>query len=200
MNEDRIRELLQQADRAAGPGPGVADGLAGRVRLAAGRRRVVRAVCAAAGVIVFIGGAALVATLAGDRQGVAQGAAEEGISDQEIARLRAEIEELRADVDMRITLIDEMIADRKQRQRLAAMERELARPDPLEEMQLAVEKTACIMVYRADILYNKHGLPESAIRDYRRTIELFPETHWAEVARKRLSQIETSKTNEGNLL
>jgi len=201
MNEGKIKELLQRADRAAGTPPGVADGLAERVRRAARRRLVVGGACAAAAAIaVFVGIAALVATFAGNDTPENKPVAQRGMSEQEIARLRVEIEQLRAEADMRMTLIKEMLAAEKRQKRLAAIQRELAKPDPLEQIQLQLEKAACITVYQADRKYNQLDLPESAIRDYRRVIELFPKTHWAEVARNRLSKIEAGKNNKGDLL
>jgi hypothetical protein len=39
-------------------------------------------------------------------------------------------------------------------------------------------------------MYRELDLPESAVKSYRDAVRLFPETHWAQVARDRLSEIE----------
>jgi len=46
------------------------------------------------------------------------------------------------------------------------------------------------MVYDADRSVRENR-PADAIVVYRRAIELFPQTHWAEIARQRLREMQT---------
>jgi outer membrane protein assembly factor BamD (BamD/ComL family) len=48
------------------------------------------------------------------------------------------------------------------------------------------------MVYQADRMYHELNLRESAVASYQRTIELFPQTHWAQVAKDRLAELKTA--------
>jgi outer membrane protein assembly factor BamD (BamD/ComL family) len=87
------------------------------------------------------------------------------------------------------------VLDEERRQsRLNELEAQLASiPDPLEEVQKQVDKTAFILVYQADRLYRELNQTDSAVENYNRVIKLFPENQWAKVARQRLSEIENRK-------
>ena|SRR5437762_2977956 len=88
-------------------------------------------------------------------------------------------------------------ADLHQRtaERLLAMQR--SRPDcaaesndGVDSVQLQRDRAALMIVYQAN-QYLRDDHADLAIAAYRRTIELFPQTHWAEVARQRLRELET---------
>ena len=72
-------------------------------------------------------------------------------------------------------------------------------PDPLEEVQQQVDKTAFILVYQADRLYRELNQTESAVETYKRVIQLFPENQWAKVARERLAQIKENQSGKTDL-
>lgn len=198
MNDDTIKDLLRQADRAAGTRsapPGLADLVRRRMR----RQRVVttkRYVAAAAAIIVITSGAILILSRSKPPGRSAPV--------DEFTKLRTEIEQLRAEADTRMAIIEQMLARQSRKERLARLEWELARPDPVEQVRLELERTACIMVYQANRMYQELDLPESAVKSYRQVIELFPETHWAKVARQRLTKIEGNQTHpttsKGDLL
>jgi outer membrane protein assembly factor BamD (BamD/ComL family) len=90
------------------------------------------------------------------------------------------------------------VLDEERRQsRLDELEAQLASiPDPLEEMQKQVDKTAFILVYQADRQYRELNQTDSAVENYKRVIELFPDNRWAKVARQRLSEIKNDKSNK----
>ena len=61
--------------------------------------------------------------------------------------------------------------------------------DPaLAELQQQRDRAALLLVYEAD-QYRQRNQPIDAVASYRRAIELFPQTHWADVARQRLKDL-----------
>ena len=104
--------------------------------------------------------------------------------DQE-RRLRREIADLRAQADAAEGLARRMIALRRRRVDLAAMEAKLAAPDPLELVRRQLDRAPAIMVRSAVRLQYEYGLFASAAEAYRRTMNLFPDSPWAQVARRR---------------
>ena len=62
--------------------------------------------------------------------------------------------------------------------------------EPVTNPRRKRDTAALILVYEAD-RYAKSNRPAAAIAAYRRAIELFPRTHWGEVARQRLKEMQT---------
>jgi Tfp pilus assembly protein PilN len=194
MTEDKIKNLLQRADEMAGaPGP-VSINLS-TVRHRANRRRIISIatpVAAAAAILIAVG-----------LYGFTLRAAKI-THQQKIALLEMQIEQLQARADATYNLVQEVLQNEREQQRLYELQAQLASiPDPLEEIQKQVDKTAFNLVYQADRMYRELNLKSSAIRTYKRVIKLFPKTQWAEVARERLSEIRNSKykkDSKGDLL
>ena len=71
-----------------------------------------------------------------------------------------------------------------------------------QEIRKQVDKTAFILVYQANRMYSELDQKDSAIQEYNRVIELFPQSRWAEVARQRISEIQNEQTNnsKGDLI
>jgi tetratricopeptide (TPR) repeat protein len=108
--------------------------------------------------------------------------------------LENQIKQLQARTDAALNLIREVLDEERRQSRLNELQAQLASiPDPLEEVRKQVDKTAFILVYEADRLYNELNQTDSAVENYNRVIELFPENRWAKVARQRLSEIENRK-------
>ena len=195
MTEEKIKNLLQRADETAGiPAPISVSLLA--IRNRAYRRRIVNItvpVAAAAAILIAVGlyGFTLRANKTTPQQ-------------QKIALLEAQIQQLQARADATFNLIQEVLEDERKQQRLDELQAQLASiPDPIEEIQKQVDKTAFNLVYQADRMYRELNLMDSAVATYKRVIELFPETHGAEMARQRLSEIqdkEHKKDSKGDLL
>jgi len=191
MTENKIKDLLQRADEIAGaPGP-VSINLSA-VRHRANRRRFVNIatpIAAAAVVLVTFGLWSLTKITP---------------PQQKIASLEMQIEQLQARADATYNLVQEVLQNEREQQRLYELQAQLASiPDPLEEIQKQVDTTAFNLVYQADRMYRELNLKSSAIQTYKRVIELFPKTRWAEVARERLSEIRNSKykkDSKGDLL
>ena len=59
------------------------------------------------------------------------------------------------------------------------------------DVQSQRDRAALILVYEAD-RSARENRPADAVASYRRAIELFPQTHWAEVARQRLRLMQQS--------
>ncbi len=116
---------------------------------------------------------------------------------KQIASLEMQVRQLQARTDAAISLIQEVLEQERRQKRLDELEAELAGiPDPLDEMQEQVDKTAFILVYQADRLYRELNQTDSAVEAYNRVIRLFPKNQWAQVARERLEEIENKKSNQ----
>jgi tetratricopeptide (TPR) repeat protein len=188
VNEERIERLLSRADETAGA-PGF-----GPVTVAGMRRRVHR------GRLIRVGTPSTAAALLligvilwwiGARTPKPQP------PPQRIASLEEQVRQLQAQTEMTLKLVQEVLDKDRQQRRLAALEAELASiPDPLQEIDRQVDKTAFILVYQADKLYRELNQTESAVRAYKEVIQLFPTNQWAQVARERLSEIEQRRINK----
>ncbi len=185
MREDQIESLLRDADRAAGqPSPVSVEVFAIR-RRARQRRVATLAVPVAAAAVVLIALSVWTAVIRTDRAAPEQ---------EEIASLEAQVEQLQARADATLKLIQEIVENERRQRLLDQLQAELTSiPDPVQEVQKQVEQTAFIIVYQADRMYRELNQTDSAIRAYRRAIELFPQTESAEMARQRLSEIERNK-------
>jgi tetratricopeptide (TPR) repeat protein len=118
---------------------------------------------------------------------------------QRIASLETQIEQLRAQTDATLRLVQEVLEKDRQQRRLASLEAELSSiPDPRLEIERQVDKTAFILVYQADKLYKELNQTESAVAAYKEVIQLFPKNQWADVARERLSKIERRQINKSD--
>ena len=116
-----------------------------------------------------------------------------------IASLETQVEQLRAQADATLRLVQEVLAKDRQQRRLASLEAELSSiAEPMAEIERQVDKTAFILVYQADKLYKELNQTESAVAAYKEVIQLFPTNRWADVARERLSQIEQRQINKSD--
>jgi TolA-binding protein len=192
MTDDKIKRMLQEADQQAGPAQ-VGDDIAIKVRLRAKYRHVrnISGVAAAAMVLVSFGlWTAMVGQEPDGGVKVAGTAAEE----VRIAKLEKQVDQLQAKNDAMLDLVNEVLERDRRDRRLAKLHAELASiPDPIKEIEKNVDKTAFILIYQADRMYNELNQKESAVKAYQQIIELFPNNQWAEQARKRLSEIKENK-------
>ncbi|MHC4424952.1 MAG: tetratricopeptide repeat protein [Planctomycetota bacterium] len=185
MTEDKIEKLLQEADRTAGLPAGVRVDLSA-IRRRANRRRfasLAAPVAAAAVLMVALGIWSHTIRVPETRR-----------EQKRIVALEDQVRQLQARTDAALSLIREVLEDERRQRRLEELEAQLASiPDPLEEIQKQVDKTAFILVYQADRMYRELNQTDSAVENYLRVIELFPKNRWARVARQRLSEIENQK-------
>ena len=185
MKEDEIKKMLQQADRtAAGTAP-VRVNLSAISRRAGRKKNIVLAAPLASAAVLMV--ALSISSLVFR-------ATEPTEEQRRIVMLETQIKQLQARTNAALGLIQEVLEEERRQSRLDELKAQLAGiPDPLEEIQNQVDKTAFILVYQADRLYRELNQTDSAVENYNRVIELFPENRWAKVARQRLSEIEEQK-------
>jgi hypothetical protein len=192
MSDDRLRQILQQADRLAGPPrPASVDVDAIRQRASATRAALRKGFAAAAaaavvGICIWLGLASKhVGPLAKDVP-----ASQPAADSQRIAQLEAEVKALRASSDRMLALLQEAAQQRDRDRRVAELKRELADiPDPMEQVTAQVSQAAERMVREADQLWLGQRQRRLAVSRYQRVITLFPDSEWASVARQRLVEI-----------
>ena len=189
MTEDKIKNLLQEADRMAGLPGAVSANLSAIVRRRAHRRHLrisITAPLAAAAVILIAVGIS----------NFTFRTTETTKEQEKIVLLEKQFEQLQAKTDAAVNLIQEMLVAEQKQHSLSELEAQLASiPDPLDEIQKQVDKTASILVFQADRLYRTNRT-DSAVETYNRVIELFPKTIQAQKARQRLLEIESRKFNK----
>jgi hypothetical protein len=190
VNEEPIRALLQKADAAAGQ-PRFGPVPAARIRGQAQRRQLVLtcaplalAACVLIGVLLWA---------------ICLRTGEPPLQPQRMGSLEEQIRQLQVQTETTLKLVQEVLEKDRQDRRLVALEAELASiPDPVQEIDRQVDKTAFILIYQADKLYKELNLTASAVLAYKEVIQLFPTNQWANVARERLSQIEQRRINKSD--
>ena len=190
MTEDRLKELLCQADEAAGAAPELGEGLARQVRRRAGRRRMMTLAPAAALAAIMMLGIGL-SFWADIDSGLVKPDGTGDVSQSENEdQLRMELVRLNVEVDVHRQVVRELQELQVQQAELARLEEQLAAiPDPLAEIRRQVEQAAYTIYYHADLKYNQMDLQESAIKDMEQIVKLYPQTRWARVAQKKLNKI-----------
>lgn len=189
MNDERIKNLLEDADRTAGP-PQYGAVRARDIRLQLRRRRSIAIAVPAAAAAVLLGGLAL-----WNRRPHPQEPAAE--PQERIASLEEQVRQLQEQTETTMRLVQEVLATERQERRLAALQVELASiPNPAEEVQRQAEKAAFALVYQADRMIGEMNQTESAVETYEQVIRLFPQNRWADVARERLAQIKNQRFNK----
>jgi len=191
MTDDRIRTLLQEADRTAGPPVSMPGNLAAAVRRRAGRRRlryITAPIVATTAILVVLGVGQL-----GTKPG------RPTPDNTEIALLQAEIKQLQARTNAALKLVQEVVESERRQRRLDLLKAELASiPDPLEEIQKKIDDTACTLVYHASRMHTELDRKDSAVRTYNSVIELFPQSHWADVAWRKLSEMQNEPAEKND--
>ena len=190
MNEEQIKGLLTQADKAAGA-PTFGPVTAARIRRRVHQRRLVR-ISVPTAVAATIAIAAALGTFSLQTRRFQP-------QPERIASLEEQVRQLQAQTETTLKLVQEVLERDRQKRHLASLEAELARiPDPVQEIDRQVDKTAFILVYQADKLYKELNQTESAVQAYKEVIQLFPTNQWAQVARERLSEIEQRRINKSD--
>ena len=180
MAEDKLKNLLQKADQNAGH-PSLMKVNVSVIRRKAKRRQINRLAYPAAA-------AAVVILAVGIRSYLNQEPAEN-------VSIESKIKQIQASTDQAINLIDEILKEEERQKRLSKLEAELASiPDPIEQINEQLDRTAFILVYSAD-MYKELNLTDSAVETYKRVILLFPDNQWAKFARERLEDIKNRRKN-----
>ena len=193
--EDKIKNLLQEADQTAGLPAPVSANLSSVVRHRAHRRHFINLaapIAAAAVVLIAAGIWSITIRTAKTMQ-----------EQKKFALLETQLQQLQAKTDAALNLIQAVLDEEQKQNQLAELdelgklEAQLASiPDPLEEIERQVDLTAFYLLGQADRLYRELNRTDSAVETYNRLIELFPKNRWAHEARERLSEIESKKFNK----
>jgi len=186
---DSLAELLETTDAAFAP-PLLQSDLARAVRRRASRRSRVRA----CGTVILLFASLGIAVLLHRRPAsstlvVIQPPPSRATNPRES---ESQLRELRATADTQHATLERWRRSHDTRRRLERVHATLAAAAPSPEV-IAVERerAALILLDHADRLRLELKEEEAARAAYRRTIELFPDTRWAAVARQRMEQTPT---------
>jgi len=185
MTEDKLKNLLQETDRLAGRPETIKVDIS-VIHKNAQRRKIINIASPLAAAAVLILGVGFMILEAPNADLI-----EKPI---ETATTQMKIKQFQASNDATINLIYEILEQERSQQRLKVLKAELAAiPDPIEQMNEELDRTAFILVYSADKMYNELNLTDSAVETYKRVIKLFPDNQWAQVARERLDAIKNAE-------
>jgi hypothetical protein len=114
----------------------------------------------------------------------------------EADRWPADLQRLRAGADLSAQVVKRTEASRRNRLRTIQIRRAELKPEPVSAVRAQMDGAAFLMVRHADRMYEELGLTASAIREYRRVLELFPDSRWARTARERLASLEQEQGDQ----
>ena len=179
---DSLRQLLRDADATA-PIPAPISGLADQVRRRRARRTRIQRVGAGVAVVCIIAATWAAVRL---RKPVVPVSATISSTPAPVAD-RALLASLALEAKLHALTAQKLSALQALRGRNAAK----TDVNSVEaELGLQRDRAALILIYDADRSAREHR-PADAIAAYRRTLELFPQSTWAQVARQRLKAMES---------
>lgn len=154
------------------------------------RRRVAATVAATAALVTLAALSALWARRETSPEYLLPGAKVAApLSAEAASALEARMKELDREAATCLRVVRLLDQHEHRRQRLQECQAILLRPDPLVAVDREVNRSAEILVKQADALLRDYGLKDPAVETFRRVAQLFPETGWAEVARRRLDEL-----------
>jgi hypothetical protein len=193
MTHDPLGKLLSRADAIAGTAGRPSADLARRVRAEARRRNVRNRVAIGSVSALALLLAVLVPSLRPSRTEWVNNTPTPSTEivktsppRPDTADLAAEIATIRADAAGREAVVTAMLGGEARGRRAIAAP---TRIDPLDRILAEQDRGALAIVRQADRQYRELDRKASAAAAYGRVVELFPKTHWAAVARQRLSDI-----------
>ncbi|MGE5610228.1 MAG: hypothetical protein ACM359_13320 [Bacillota bacterium] len=190
MNEDRIKELLQHADQAnTPPAP---QNLAQHVRQRVKQQHQLRIIGATVAILLscLLTGLYLIQRPHPEHQIARQNPVHRQSIQTELARLEAEAQ-------LHTLVAERMWAMENLTQRTLAAEKTASTLSPLAIIEQQRQRAALIIVDQADRHLLNNNQHQAAAKEYRQAIALFPETHAATLAQRRLEQMEHGK--EGSI-
>ena len=176
-----LEQLLREADAAAPPPAERIDDLGASVRTRAHRRRrnIRFASGATAAMILLL--LLLYRTRPPDA-GVVANRPAPASSPVDAARQMAL---LAAEAERRTAHVEKLLAA----ERRAIQPRRKSGSDPVLALRREQDRAAYLLIYEAERLARMSNEKARAAEEYRRVLSLFPETHWASVARERLAEM-----------
>jgi hypothetical protein len=183
MSRGDLEQLLRTADAQAPAAP-LAGDLSARVHRRLARRRLRQATAATLGVVILVG-AGVFAILRTDPPPPPH----HNLSALPAMTTRPALPDTAdaAHFDLTATL-HELTAQKLLAAQGSSRSATLSSPPP--DAHFLRDRAALVLVYDADRDVRENR-PADARARYRRAIELFPHTHWAQVARQRLKEIQT---------
>jgi len=191
MSDERLKELLCQADEAAGAAPEPGEGLAKRVRRLAWRRRMFRLTLPAVAAAILMMGFGLAIWMSSNTNVTPPPKEGSGtfVNADETERIKLELAQLQQEADTQREIINMLLEKQRREAELVSLEAELAAMgDPLDEIHRQVEQAAFNFFELAGKKYEEMNLKDSAIADYQMIIKLYPQTRWARLAREKLKE------------
>lgn len=183
---DQLGQLLREADATAGRPAAPRADLGAVVRHVARRRRRARTVAGGAVVVMIVGVTCALYLMRPNENGSVvqrERAPSPPVLSPEEAR--REIAVLDAEAESRMAVVERMLT--MERRRVSATQQRAT--DPLLAVRREQDRAAYLLIYEADRLARKSEARERAVEEYRRVVTLFPDTHWASVARERLVEL-----------
>jgi len=198
MTDDPIRELLQEADRLAGPAPTGPEDLAARVRLSARRRRMAAATSLVALLVAaaLVVGGMLLREAPEQKPDIAE-VAEGQPTTPDAEKLQAEIDRLQREIDLRRAIVNHLVLRERLRDAQARLDRLVSGPSVAERLRREEDRVAFDVARRAHRLEQLLGRTDLAVEAYGHVVRLFPTTIWARVAQER---VRTLKSTQGGKL
>ena len=194
MSRPNLHDLLADADASAPPPPAMgslADIVRNRARARDRRRRA-----GAVGALLLAVGA--VSVVAFRPSGPSTSPTAQTHLPQHGAQLTpvfdaaaaaAEAASLRAEAARRLTVANEAMKRADRRRRLSRAAESLAAASPLPTVGDERDRAALTLLDHGDRLRRDLKEVDAALAAYRRTIELFPDTKWAAVAKQRIHEL-----------
>jgi hypothetical protein len=179
VTRDPLEQLLRSAD-ASPPGRSDSD-LVGQVRRRARRSDRIRSTVASALVLIGVAIGAVALLQPSTHQPPT------ALAPDPIA-VKAELARLDQEADRHSALADQMMQT----------EISTARPNLAElarDLQRERDEAALSLIYEAETLAPLPAQRPAAVALYRRAIDLFPQTHWAALAKQRLEALQSTQEN-----
>jgi hypothetical protein len=183
---DPLHNLLKQAE-ASDPSPRAIADLPRRIYHRHRRKQIVRSSAVAALLLSVVLGGLLVQRFDTPRMVIVEPTTQ---PDEPRPGPDLQLAALGADADLHARTADMLCASERRRDSIERSQASLSRVDPAVLIRREKNQFALTRISEADRLSEHPDGADEAIRIYRQTIELFPDTPAANIAAKRLEHIE----------
>ena len=193
MKRDTLHNLLSNADAMGIRAAERSDHeLVEQVRSKARRRKRVRHSLIAAAVML-VGVSGLLRLMPPPENPVAKrGDSVQIITDREAeaVKLQAEVFQLRQESQQREQLVRRLLEAERRGKLAAQLNKSRPSSDTLAAIRLEQDRSALILIHQAQRFDSEMQKRPEALEAYRRVVALFPQSQWADVARKRLDEMQ----------
>ncbi|HUT60849.1 MAG TPA: hypothetical protein VNA25_23630 [Phycisphaerae bacterium] len=196
--DNRLAKLLREADAGVmPPAAGEGDFAAGVFR-ASRRRRIRRAGVGTASAAALLIAAAFAVQALWPRpvESPHRAGADDFKLDANV--IRAETAAIEAQIELHEELVARLAALERHQREIGRLRRELEAPSAIERLQQELDRAAFAAMLRAEKTYRLDNRPQEATVYYRQVLRLDPASRWAELARRRLNEIENQTPPESS--